>query len=88
MRWTRLTVLGVYRGERRAYRLLVRTPESKRPLGRPRFRCKDNIKTDLGKYLLEGSVLDVCVSGWGEEAGYCEKDNEIQFCIKCQKYFH
>jgi hypothetical protein len=28
------TALGAYREERRAYRLLVRTSESKRPLGR------------------------------------------------------
>jgi hypothetical protein len=29
------------------YRLLVRKPEGKRPLGRPRHRWIDNIKTDL-----------------------------------------
>ena len=32
---------------RSAYRVLVRKPESKRPLGRPRRRWKDNIKMDL-----------------------------------------
>jgi hypothetical protein len=32
-------------GERRnAYRILVGNPEGKRPLGRPRRRCVDNIK--------------------------------------------
>jgi hypothetical protein len=42
-------------GEKRnAYRLLVGKPEGKRPLGRPRRRWVDNIKTDLG---------DV---GWGD----------------------
>jgi len=30
-----------------AYRVLVRTPEGKRPLGRPRRRWEDNIKMDL-----------------------------------------
>jgi hypothetical protein len=30
-----------------AYRLLVRKPEGKRPLGRPRRRWVDNIKMDL-----------------------------------------
>jgi hypothetical protein len=30
-----------------AYRILVGTPEGKRPLGRPRRRCVDNIKMDL-----------------------------------------
>jgi hypothetical protein len=32
---------------RNAYRLLVRKPEGKRPLGRPRRRWVDNIKIDL-----------------------------------------
>jgi hypothetical protein len=30
-----------------AYTILVRKPEGKRPLGRPRHRWKDNIKMDL-----------------------------------------
>jgi hypothetical protein len=36
-------------GEKRnAYRLLVGKPDGKRPLGRPRRRRVDNIRTDLG----------------------------------------
>jgi hypothetical protein len=35
-------------GKRRgAYRVWVGKPEGKRPLGRPKHRWKDNIKTDL-----------------------------------------
>jgi len=35
-------------GERRVvYRNLLRKPEGKRPLGRPRRRWEDNIKMDL-----------------------------------------
>jgi hypothetical protein len=35
-------------GEKRnEYRILVGKPEGKRPLGRPRCRWVDNIKTDL-----------------------------------------
>jgi hypothetical protein len=35
-------------GERRGvYRVLVGKPEGRRPLGRPRCRWEDNIKTDL-----------------------------------------
>jgi hypothetical protein len=33
--------------KRNAYRILVGTPEGKRPLGRPRRRWMDNIKMDL-----------------------------------------
>jgi hypothetical protein len=33
--------------KRNAYRILVRKPEGKRPLGRPRRRWMDNIKMDL-----------------------------------------
>jgi hypothetical protein len=37
-------------GEKKnAYRLLVRKPEGKRLLGRPRLRWVDNIKIDLGE---------------------------------------
>jgi hypothetical protein len=32
-----------------AYRLLVGNPEGKRPLGRPRRRWVDNIRTDPGE---------------------------------------
>jgi hypothetical protein len=32
------------------YRVLVRRPEGKRPLGRPRHRWKDNIKWNLRRY--------------------------------------
>jgi hypothetical protein len=34
-------------GKRNMYRLLVGKPEGKRPLGRPRRRWIDNVKTDL-----------------------------------------
>jgi len=33
--------------ERGVYRVLVGMPEGKRPLGRPRRRCVDNIRMDL-----------------------------------------
>jgi hypothetical protein len=36
--------MGVGRG---AYRILVGRPEGRRPLGRPRRRWEDGIKTDL-----------------------------------------
>jgi hypothetical protein len=36
--------MGEVRG---AYNILVGRPEGRRPLGRPRLRWEDNIKTDL-----------------------------------------
>ena len=33
--------------EREVYRVLLRKPEGRRPLGRPRRRCVDNIRMDL-----------------------------------------
>ena len=35
---------------RGVHKVLVRKPEGKRPLGRPRRRWEDNIKTDLRKW--------------------------------------
>jgi hypothetical protein len=34
-------------GERAVHRVLLRKPEGKRPLGRPRRRWRDNIRMDL-----------------------------------------
>ena len=45
MRWAgHVARMGEERG---AYRLLVGKPKGKRPLGRPRRRCVDNIRMDL-----------------------------------------
>ena len=44
--------------ERGVYRVLVRKPERKRPLGRPRRRWEDNIKIDLQE------VGGVVGTGW------------------------
>jgi hypothetical protein len=37
------------------YRVLVGTPEGKRPLGRPRLRWEDNIKLDLREIGINGA---------------------------------
>jgi hypothetical protein len=45
MRWLgHITRMGE---KRNAYKILVRKPEGKTPLGRPRRRWVDNIKMDL-----------------------------------------
>jgi transcription termination factor 2 len=47
MRWAgHVARMGESRG---VYRVLVGKPEGRRPLGRPRHRWEDNIKTDLRK---------------------------------------
>jgi len=38
---------STYGGEERAYKVFLRKPEGKRPLGRPRRRWEDNIKLEL-----------------------------------------
>jgi hypothetical protein len=39
------------------YRVLVRRPEGKEPLGRPRHGCEDNIKMDLREDWVVWTVL-------------------------------
>jgi len=51
------------RERRGVYRILVRKPEGKRPLGRPRRRWEDNIKMDLQEVGCEGYGLDRASSG-------------------------
>jgi hypothetical protein len=52
MRWVaHVACMGEGRG---VYRVLVRRPEGKRSLGRPRHRWEDNIKMDLRKIGING----------------------------------
>jgi hypothetical protein len=41
--------VALFGQKRNAYRILVRKPERKRLLGRPRRRWEDNIKINLGE---------------------------------------
>jgi len=53
--------------ERGAYRFLVGKPEGKRPLGRPRRRRVDNIRTDLqevGCWYMDWVGLTQDRDGW------------------------
>jgi hypothetical protein len=40
---------------RGVHRVLVGKPEGKKPLGRPRRRCEDNIKLDLREIRIDGA---------------------------------
>jgi hypothetical protein len=44
-----------------AYRILVRKPEGKRPLGRPRRKWVDNIKINLREIGWDGKIISVPV---------------------------
>jgi hypothetical protein len=52
MRWAgHVVCMGEGRG---IYRVLVKRPKGKRPLGRPRHRWEDNIKMDLRELGIDG----------------------------------
>jgi hypothetical protein len=46
---------GTHGEGRGVYRVLVWTPEGKRPLGRPRRKWEDNIKMDLRETVIDGA---------------------------------
>jgi hypothetical protein len=61
MRWARhVACMGDRRG---VYRVLMRSPEEKRPLGRPRHRWEENIKMELQRSEIQKYGLDLSGSG-------------------------
>jgi len=83
MRWTgHVTHMGE---ERRVYRVLVGKPEGKRPLGRPRRRWVDTIRTDL----LEvgcGYMDWIELAKDRQMMGACECGNEPSSSVKCGEF--
>jgi hypothetical protein len=72
--------------ERRgAYRVLVGKPKGRRPLGIPRRRWDDNIKTNLREFGW-GHGLDRSGSGQGQVARSCECGHESSGSIKCREF--
>ena len=71
--------------ERGVYRVLVGKPEGKRPLGRPRPRCVDNISMDLqevGCGYMEWTGL-----AQDRQLAYaCECGNEPSGSVKCGEF--
>jgi len=77
--------MGMRRG---VYRVLVRKPEGKRPLGRPRRRWEDNIKTDFKRNSMGGvdwTYLDQKRDKWWV---LCEHGNEPVGSIKCGEFLY
>jgi hypothetical protein len=62
--------------ERKVYKVWVGKPEGKKPLGRPRRRREDGIRTDLRETGLGGCGLDSTGSGQEPVAGCCECGDE------------
>jgi len=83
MRWTGHVA---HMGERRSiYRVLVRKPEGKRPLGRPRHRWEDNIKMDLQVVGCGGmDWIELAQDGDRWQAHDC--GNEPSCSIKCKEF--
>jgi len=49
---------STYEGKKRCVGVMVGNPEEKRPIGRPKRRWENNIKTDLQKMGCGGNRLD------------------------------
>jgi len=67
---------GMYGEQTSAYRVLVRKPDGKRPLGRPRLRWERHIRIILKQTDVSG--LDQHSSGQGQVAGCCEDITKLQ----------
>jgi hypothetical protein len=69
--------------KRNAYRRLVGKPEGKKPLGRPRRRWVDNIKSDLRETGWGGTGWIDLAQDRDQGRGPCEHDSEPSGSIKC-----
>jgi hypothetical protein len=66
--------------KRKAYGLLAGKPAGKRPLGRPRCRWEDNIRTDLGEKRWDGMG---CRSVRKEETEKGRRGRNVERKNKC-----
>jgi hypothetical protein len=68
--------------------ILVGKPEEKRPLGTPRRRWENYIKTDYQDVACGGHGLERSASGWGQVAGSCECGNTPSASITCGEFLY
>jgi hypothetical protein len=72
-------------GIRNAYKMLIRKPEGKGPLGRPRCSWENNIRMDLREGNKVGSCgTDSTGLGRHQWGGCCENGNEPPGSVKCE----
>jgi len=86
IKWRRMRWAGhvARMGEERVvYRVLVRKPEGRRPLGRPKRRWVDNIRIDLQEV---ECGLDWAGPGQRQVADACECSNEPSGSVKCAEF--
>jgi hypothetical protein len=75
-------------GERRCvFKVLVRKPEGKRPLGRLRRRWENNIKMDLQEVGYGGMDWIDLAQDMGQVAESCMRGNETSGSMKCGEFF-
>jgi transposase len=75
-------------GEKRnAYRILVRKPEGKRPLGRPRRRWVDSVKMDLRDIGWDGTDWIDLAEDRDRWSALVNTVIEPSDSIKCRVYF-
>jgi hypothetical protein len=75
---------STYGEKRGAYRISVRRPEGRRPLGRPRHRWEDNIKMDLQEIIWGTDWIELAQDR--QVAGCCECGNAPSGSIKCGEF--
>jgi hypothetical protein len=76
------------RGEGRGvYRVLVRRPKGKRPVGRPRCRWEDNIKLDFREIEINGANWVQLAQDRVQWQAFCEHSDEPSGSIKKAVYF-
>lgn len=74
-------------GKRNACRVLVGSPEEKRPVRRTRHTWEDNIKKDLKEIGLCGIDWIHMAQNRDKCQGSCEQSNEPSSSIKVEKFF-